>query len=220
MNSLTWIDKDKLQDIIRGTLQRAQEANSQAQARMRKNVIDPFSSLVIATTTDINTKADLVAVQQGNSVSSGIASAIGAFHQQIPGSIKGFKNHNAGYDLECPGRNILAEVKNKHNTMNASNHQKVVADLDTAVRQKAGNRVGYLVIIIPAKPERYKTKLTKREVYETDGASFYELATGSSSALHDLYDAFEDITTNHYPKWSSKDILKYCKKALREGIPA
>ena len=77
---------------------------------MRKNVIDPFSSLIIASATGISEENDLTSVQRVNSASSGISSSIGNFHQQILGSVEGFNNHDAGYDLECPDRQILAEA--------------------------------------------------------------------------------------------------------------
>ena len=219
MNGLPWIDDRVLRHVVLTMLERAQDASNHAPERIKKNVIDPFSSLIIAAATGISEEDDLTSVQQVNSASSGISNAIGNFHQQILGAVDGFDNHDAGYDLESPEKLILAEVKNKHNTMNASTREKVVSDLDTAVRQKAGNWTGYLVIVIPAKPDRYKKQLTKREVYEIDGASFYELATGYSSALHDLYYAVEDITTERYPGLQSRAILDYCETALHEGIP-
>ncbi|MCY4211258.1 MAG: Eco47II family restriction endonuclease [Gammaproteobacteria bacterium] len=219
MSSLLWIDDGILQRVVLNMLERAQKASDNAPKNIKKNVIDPFSSLILAAATGISEEGDLTSVQQVNSASSGISNAIGNFHQQILGSVRGFNNHDSGYDLECAERRILAEVKNKHNTMNGPNREKVVSDLDTAVKQKAGNWIGYLVIIIPAKPVRYKKRLTRREVYEIDGASFYELATGHAHALHDLYYAVEDIAAERYPELRSRAILHYCNMALRDAIP-
>lgn len=114
---------------------------------------------------------------------------------------------------------ILAEVKNKHNTMNASNRIKVVDDLDTAIRQKGRGWTGYLVIIIPKMPRRYRKKLTTREIYEIDGASFYELVTRYPTALHDLYFSVERVMKEHSPDAENGDIFEYCKNVLRKGIP-
>lgn len=89
-------------------------------------------------------KADTLSkVQQINSASIGISSAVGHFHQKILGSVEGFINHNTGYDLECVDRKIIAEVKNKHNTMNEQNRDKVVGDLETALSQKQGDWTAY-----------------------------------------------------------------------------
>ncbi len=48
---------------------------------------------------------------------------------------------------------MLAEVKNKHNTMNQSNRNQVIDDISTAVRQKGRGWQGYLVTIIPKTSE-------------------------------------------------------------------
>lgn len=63
------------------------------------------------------------------------------------------------YDLECAEKRILAEIKNKHNTMNKSNRQQVEDDLRTAISQKSGKWDAYLVLIMPRKPQRYVTPI-------------------------------------------------------------
>lgn len=183
-----------------------------------KNVVDPFSSLIVAATFGLDKSNELSKAQQINSASTGVSIAVGRFHQKILGSVEGFKNHDAGYDLECRNKQIIAEVKNKHNTMNSSNRRQVEEDLATAMRQKQGDWTAYLVIIVPSSPERYKKELS-RQVYEIDGASFYELATGSDTALHDLYYAVEDLTIQHQPDALADDVLEYCKEVLKKGIP-
>ncbi len=220
MNKLSWIDDDSLRNAVLNMLQRAQDAKSKAATRIRYNVIDPFSSLVLAASIDDISKNTLSSIQEITSASSGISSAVGDFYQKILGCVDGFINHDAGYDLECVSRQILAEVKNKHNTVNSTSREKTVEDLDTAVRQKQGNWTAYLVFIIPKKPIRYKKKIsTNRKVYEIDGASFYELATGSATALHDLYYAAAEIAAEDRPYMKAGKILQYCESALKNGIP-
>lgn len=219
MSRLSWMADGKLTRILFATLERAQAASDEAEGRMKKNVIDPFSSLISAATFGVTEGNMLSSAQQAESASKGIASAVGSFHQQILGKVEGFRDHDAGYDLECASRQIIAEVKNKHNTMNAANRREVINELETAIRQKSGRWDAFLVIIIPKKPERYRKQIGK-EIYEVDGASFYELATGSRTALHDLYYAVEDIITEGiYPEVLSKSVLEYCKTALLAGIP-
>lgn len=216
MPRLDWISDAALEREVRTLLQRSGSAYSQAGRRIVRNVIDPFSSLVVATTLqDVN----LATAQQISSATQGISNAVGDFHQQVLGSIAGFVDHDAGYDLESVDKQIIAEVKNKHNTMNAGSRRGVVSDLDTALRQKRGAWTAYLVIIVPKKPHRYKEQLTQRQVYETDGASFYALATGSQTALHDLYHAVEDIASRICPHIRANGTLGYCQEALHKGIP-
>ena len=219
MSKLPWIDDEHLNDAVSRMLKLAKAAKDKAPIRIKENVVDPFSSIILAATFDLGDVRTLSTIQQTNSASAGISSAVGKFHQQVLGSIDGFRNHDAGYDLECSDQKIIAEIKNKHNTMNESNRQKVVDELDTAVRQKTGSWVAYLVVVIPKKPKRYRKKLRNREVYEIDGASFYALATGSETALHDLYCAVEEIAASYNPNIRRDEILRYCKRALEEGIP-
>ena len=140
--------------------------------------------------------------------------ALGRFHQRVLGNVAGWVNHDAGYDLECPEQRLLAEVKNKHNTMNASNREKVIGDLDTAVRQKGNNWNGYLVYVIAARKRRYRKRLnTARPVYEIDGGSFYALVTGQDDALGELFRVLNGLMA------PSPEIADYCYDVFTRGIP-
>ncbi len=196
MSKLSWLSDEDLYSAIDELKIRANRAKEQAGQRMKKNTVDPFASLIIAHTYQVQSAQELQSLQESASAQSGISSAVGHFHQRILGSINGWKDHDAGYDLENSTDKIVAEVKNKHNTMNASNRNKVQADLDTAVQQKGKDWKGYLVIIIPKTRERYNTRIQScsRPVYEIDGASFYTLATGGvQTALADLHAATASV---------------------------
>ena len=197
MSHLSWLPDEALNSAVNELKDRANRAREKAGESILRNTIDPFASLVIAHTYRVENKEALRRLQEAASTQSGIANAVGHFHQRILGSIDGWTNHDAGYDLENRATRMVAEVKNKHNTMNAGNKQQVLMDLDTAVRQKGKGWKGYLVIIIPKnRDERYERRLLscKRPVYQIDGASFYAMATGGiESAMQDLYEATESI---------------------------
>ena len=80
---------------------------------------------------------------------------------------------------------IVAEIKNKYNSMNSSNKRQVVDDMDVALRQKRGDWTGYLAHIVPQSPRRY-TKHLKGNLFATDGTSFYHNVTGDPNAVHNL----------------------------------
>ena len=136
---------------------------------------------------------------------------MGNFHQSVLGHIKGFVDHNAGYDVECADKKVLAEIKNKHNTLNSQAKEKATEKLKAAVSFKPGF-TGYLVIMIPKKPERYKTKLASK-VYEVDGTSFYALAADSNTALRDLYQTLADRICIGTPQ-----IKKHCLDIFNRGM--
>ncbi|MDE2760320.1 MAG: Eco47II family restriction endonuclease [Paracoccaceae bacterium] len=180
--------------------------------RKQKNIVDPFSSLLIAHSFNLETATELDNLENSSAALRGISNPLGKFHQTILGAIPGWSDHDAGYDLECVDKSIIAEVKNKHNTMNASNRAKVIEDLETAIRQKRGNWSAYLVQIIPKSPHRDK-KLVGKRVYEIDGASFYALATGYDNALHELFDIFCERLS------LSDSICKHCKNVMAATLP-
>ncbi len=209
---IDWITEENFDRAVNQLTFSALKAMKKSDKNLKKNVVDPFSAILIAVTFKIDQSEELKAVQQAESSVRGMSNALGKFHQTVLGSVEGWDNHDAGYDLECVSENIIAEVKNKHNTMNAANRQKVEEDLKTALRQKKGNWEAYLVHIVPKTPVRYRKQLDKN-FYEIDGASFYCIATGSSNALHDLFDCLcERIAP-------SGEIVSYCKEIMSSSIP-
>ena len=209
-----WISDEKLSREIAHVQQRARKAWQNAEERRARNVIDPFLSLVIASAFGIQDPQELVNIQNAESALRGLSNALGDFHQRILGSVDGWENHDAGYDLECSSRRIVAEVKNKWNTMNASNRYQVETELRMAVRQKSGDWKGYLVLVIPRRPQRYQKGISEgRNLFEIDGASFYELVTGDPNAIHDLLDNLCDAIT------PSSHITDYCRQIMRVSLP-
>ena len=211
---LNWIEAHKLDEAIGRLLATALSAKEDASKRMSKNVVDPFSSLVLASVMGISSVKPLEGVQQLQSALSGMSNALGRFHEDVLSSVSGWDKHDRGYDIERVEKKILAEIKNKHNTMNASNKEKVVEELSTAVRQKPKGWRAYLVIIIPRTPERYQKLLReKREVYEIDGASFYEQVTDHPNALHDLHEVMSRALG------CSAEIQDHCRSMLHRAFP-
>ena len=127
MNKLQWISEKDLNSAIGTLCKRAEKALKNAKANQEKNKIDPFRSLLIANTFQIKQKSELLNIQSMTAASHGISNAIGYFHQNVLSSVDGWQNHDSGYDLENPEKKILAEIKNKHNTMNSPNKKKLLA---------------------------------------------------------------------------------------------
>ena len=187
MAILKWLSDADLDECIDELTKRISLANQEALKRVEKNVLDPFSLICVANAKGFSSSHQLLGAASLSSMMKGVSSATGNFHQDVLGRVSGFINHDAGYDLESKQQHIIAEVKNKHNTMNATARAGTVSNLKTHVSAKPGYK-GYLVIIIPRKPKRYQKTLGKN-LYEVDGATFYELVTGHKNALRELCDA-------------------------------
>ena len=214
MPKLSWIADSDLALAIASLTTSVQDIINRANNPNRRNVTDPFGALLIASAFKVESKEQLEQLQQSEAGLRGITNPLGYFHQEVLGAVQGWNNHDAGYDLESESQRMLAEVKNKYNTMNASNRQQVLDDLDTAVRQKGAGWSGYLVIILPRRPQRFEERLnTGRPVYEIDGASFYHKVTGDPNAIHDLFDVLSSELTE------STEIAEYCREILGSSIP-
>lgn len=111
----------------------------------------------------------------------------------------------------------LAEIKNKHNTMNAKTRKVVTQDLETVLETKR-NWTAYLVIIIP-KPQRYKRRLhMTRPLFDVDGASFYELVTVEPAAIRNLFSAVIDILNSNGHRVSD-GAERYCRTVFDKSMP-
>lgn len=219
MSKIPWISDQDLDSAIKKFVSESCSAKTDANKRMVQNVIDPFSSLIIASIFNISTKEELINIQQTASGLGGISQALGKFHQRVLGSVSDWVEHDASYDLECPSRRIVAEIKNKHNTMNSKTRDKVTAELDSAVQIKGKGWEAYLVITIPRKPKRYKKQIhMTRPVYEIDGASFYTLVTGYDDAIHSLFRITNDILDDILNPLSN-NVSTYCNSIMERFVP-
>lgn len=215
--SLSWISEEDLDGAISTLISNSNAARVEAGKRMLSNVVDPFSSLLLASTLEIDSGNALRNIQESFGGISGMFNAIGLFHQALLGSVEGWKNHDAGYDLESTSRCLVAEVKNKHNTMNGGKKRSTIHDLETAVQQKGRGWEAWLVIIVPKKPKRCRKKVGNR-VFELDGATAYAEITGEESAIHDLLDImYEKLGKTDVP--ISDSIRTYCDVVLKNSIP-
>jgi len=212
-DKLAWISEADLECAISALYSSAKTTIQKAEKRRESNVVDPFYSVLIASSFGLKTIPELDNLQDAGAALRGMSNFLGEFHQTVLGSIDGWINHDAGYDLECPQESIVAEVKNKHNTMNSKNTEAVISDLDTAIRQKRGNWKAYLVQVIPRSPQRSTNKVRSRGVYVIDCASFYHLSTGDPNAIHDLFNMFCDML------FLTDEVCQYCKRIMLGSLP-
>ena len=187
MPSFDWLPDAALEAATNTFAASIARCRQEQRVRIRRNVLDPFSLIAVAHVFAADNADDVLGYARMSAVIGCIGNALGKFHQQVLGGADGWRDHNRGFDLICEADRRLAEVKNKHNTMNSSNRRQVEADLKAALRQREQGWTGYLVIVIPKKPERYRKELAPN-LFEIDGASFYEIVSGRDNALHDVLD--------------------------------
>ncbi|MBX2944701.1 MAG: Eco47II family restriction endonuclease [Cyclobacteriaceae bacterium] len=209
MPFLSWINDANLKDSVGFLLSKAKEARDNAEGNFGKNVVDPFSALfeIAGFSSDFETWYKSETTRQAQKT---LQNHVGDFHQNILGAVNGWENMKKGQviDLVSFEKKIVAEIKNKYNTISGGKLSDLYSSLDNLVMPKASiykNFTAYYVAIVPKYPVRYNKPFTpsnkdkgekcaaNEKVREIDGASFYTLATGDPNALENLFDVLPDV---------------------------
>jgi hypothetical protein len=187
----------------------AEEAIENQRREFGKNVIDPFAAMFEMAGFGMD-HAGWVRVELMRQAQKTLLNHIGGFHQNIIGAVKGWENRKTGsvVDVVSHEHKVIAEVKNKHNTLSGGKRSDQYENLEKLVMQKASRYHGYtayFVTIIPKSPERFDRPFTPSEketgakvpenslIREIDGANFYQLVTGQKDALSDLFKALPEV---------------------------
>jgi hypothetical protein len=204
-NWLPFMTNDALCKILGELKVAADAAKVKADISFSRNVIDPFTALFQMRLLSIPS-ADWPIIEKRRQIEKSLQNHIGNFHQKLLGTLTGWNDMTVGsvVDLVSEEKRIIAEVKNKHNTLKASDQSGLYEKLSGLIRKKGQRYYGftaYYVEIIPKHPERYNevfnpsdntTGSKKPEdplIRKIDGASFYALATGYEDALRQVYEA-------------------------------
>lgn len=203
---LSFVSDEILYREVRKVLDIAQNAVDLADAKLYKNVVDPFSAVFDSMRQGVD-MATWLEQERARQIQKTMQNAVGDFHQAILGNVAGWEDLRVGgvVDLKSDGRRIIAEVKNKHNTTKG-NHKKVIYDdLKTLINGMYKGYTGYYVEIIPKTKRPYDKPFTpsdndtntRRPIDEhirvIDGRSFYGLVTGGQDALAQLYLVLPDV---------------------------
>jgi hypothetical protein len=209
MAYLKWISDKDLMEAVGHVIKIAKTAQDKAASQFNKNVIDPFSAIMQIAGFGLDYNSWVLSEQTRQSQKT-LQNHIGDFHQKILGSVVGWENLKTGniMDLVSMNDKILAEIKNKHNTVKGANLSDLYKSLSSEVMPKSSRYRGftaYYVTIIPKTPERFNklftpsdkqtgTKLPENEnIRMVDGASFYAMVTGVDNALEQLYDCLPKV---------------------------
>lgn len=198
MALLTYISDDDLFTAVEKLLNAGTKAKVKVAKNPYKNVVDPFSALIDAANQGIGFD-EWMAKEKDRQVQKAFQNAIGDFHQEIIGFVPGWSNPGKGgsYDVINEGRRILAEIKNKHNTMNSTSAAGTYDKLAGWIDYGKADWTAYTVGIVPKSPNptdmpftpsvRKVRKAMRENLRIIDGRSFYALATGRAGAIDELY---------------------------------
>jgi hypothetical protein len=239
MAYLNWISDADLEKEVKKIMSTALTGLNKASTHFNKNVIDPFSIMFEMAGFGVNSVSDWETNEKSRKAQKTLSNAFGTFHQSILGHVSGWKDLGTGNsaDLLCDSKKIIAEIKNKYNTVKGSNKVTVYEDLESLVMPVVSIYHGYTAYYVETipqpkrkKPQSYnidftpsnnKTKTQKTAnplIRKIDGKSFYEIVTGDPNALSDLYNVLPTVIKNTSGKTiaaTEMSIMKaYFKKAF------
>lgn len=201
MSRLPYISDDELYKATKTLVDAALSAKNKFEKNPYRNVIDPFSALFDSASQQINTE-EWMLQERARQIQKALQNALGDFHQTILGAMPGWIDAGKGgsYDVKSVDLKIIAEVKNKYNTMNARSALSVYDNLQRHLDYgEDGMEKAYLVEVIPKTSKPYEAPFTpsergtprpsRKDIVKIDGKSFYALASGDTEALHKLYNA-------------------------------
>lgn len=138
--------------------------------------------------------------------------ALGNFHQEVIGGLDGWENLGTGWliDVRSRKKKIIAEIKNKYNTVTGIHLIKIYDALKDALAEPEHKGfTSYHVMMITKDsdhmrlftPSDHTTHTRRREnsrIKEIGGYKFYEMITGEKDALFQVYKAVPVILRDNF----------------------
>ncbi|NMG22591.1 Eco47II family restriction endonuclease [Brasilonema bromeliae] len=205
MSYLSYIADDDLKSAVKIVVDCILETQQKAEEAMYKNVIYPFSAIFDGAVQgfDLN---DWLTKERARQSQKTVQNQIGYFHQNILGSIPGWRVLPQGFDICNDTRQIFAEIKNKYNTVKGSDKFGIYDYLSNRLNEPDYQGfTAYYVEIIPNTKKPYdraftpsdRTTSTRRplneKIRQISGQAFYDMATGVPGALSMLFNVLPDV---------------------------
>jgi hypothetical protein len=175
------------------------------ETKIDKNSLDPFAALFESTVVADFNLQEWLAAEKTRQIGKSMANAIGDFHQALIGHLPGWSSTGTvggRVDLLHPspfgirGTGVIAELKNKHNTMNSSSQNALFRTFQEVLGEKSfKGQTAYLIEVIPKRPGKADVPwvISKHpaleEVRKISAREVYEISSGDPEALDKLFAA-------------------------------
>lgn len=227
MAYLEYIEDQELIALVSEVIANGLASKRDAEKKFHRNVIDPFTTIFDAAISGFD-KATWREAETVRQYQKTLSNSIGNLHQKILGHVNGWEDLGTGgeIDLKNDDEKIIAEIKNKHNTLTGGKLAGQYHNLYEKISKKTNAYNGYtayFVNIVPKKPQRTDlpfvpsdpstgSKVPSRDdVRIIDGASFYTLVTGRENALEELYDVLPKVI-----EYSFEHVLNKGKVSVKD----
>jgi len=228
MRYLDYIDDEKLETIVKSILDKAIKRKEEAENKFHANVIDPFAAIFEFAIFNPSYE-QWKAAEMSRQCQKTLQNHIGEFHQKVLGQVSGWQDLGTGdvADLVCKNKKIIAEVKNKYNTVSGSKLADQYNSLDKLVMLKSSRYKGYtayFVNIISKEPGAQNKNWepadkhtgvrcpSNNQIKIIDGVSFYHMVTGDKDALFKLYSVLPNVIENIFATYYNAPDFKMPEK--------
>jgi hypothetical protein len=215
MSLLTFLTDDRLLPIVETMVGSVSAKQSQIKRTLASNVLDPFNAVFQGTLLKLS-RADWEKMEAARQIQKTFEQQMGYLHQSVLGALPNWQNLKTGNvtDLLNIQDKVCAEVKNKHNTVKASDQAAVYDKLLGLVGSSGTYRgfTAYYAVIVPRSVAAMNEPFTPSDnasgvkkpanpkIRKIDGYSFYALATGREHALRELFEALPKAIQRVAPK--------------------
>lgn len=174
MAYLNFISDDDLINECRLLLKKARARQIAAEKDIEKNVVDPFSYVFESVVYD-ETFEEWKKNETRRQVQKTLSNALGDFHQNILGKCNGWENlkQQDVFDLRHTENKIIAEVKNKHNTIKASDRCHNYDAFENTIQRKDSRYRGYTAYLVEVVPNKARYNKPFTPSRNTDGTRSY-----------------------------------------------
>ena len=191
------------------------------------NRIDPIKFMFDAKVLDMDME-EYLQREVIRQVDKTISNYIGDFHEDILGKIDGYEALPVGngIDLRSDDGKLVAEIKNKHNTVKGENLPDIFKKLQNMVKEDSNDvEKAYFVRIIDSTSRHNKWSLTsKGQLYEdeavfiTSGDRFYEEITGRPNAFSELCSILPRAFNDYLDSLSDEEKITTSKFTILDEI--
>lgn len=137
---------------------------------------------------------ELIDLEVLRQIDKSINNAIGTFHEEVLGGIRGYSHGNkSGYDIKSNNNTLFADLKNKHNTMNSSASEALYQKLIRYANDYPNSKCYWVQILAKGSFDKQWVASFGGRVYNHErvrkisGDQFYALLSGESDAFFKLY---------------------------------
>ncbi len=192
------------------------------------NVVDPFAAAIEATIFGHKSENEWRASELHRQKQKALMNQIGDLQQAIIGRLPGWQSFSAGNEMpdvvgNRGGQKIIAEVKNKYNTMNSNSAGETYDKLVEFLAEKRFQ--GYIAVVVqiigPTSRENHwkpfapgKNRKSRGDLFVMGGRPFYAIATDIEARQPGL----NVKPTDELEKWDSWKAIDEMAKQLFDSI--